>query len=292
MAITPAGSARCLRSDARENRDRILAAAAQAFADEGLSVSLVEIARRAGVGNATLHRNFTKEQLIEELFQDWYARRRVIAERAMADPDPWHGLASFLEDLLAEGTSNRAIGALFAVSPGWRERFRAVMAGLLARAQEAGVARADLTAEDVRLALLGVASTMTITGHASLGECSPGERSPGESQPSPGQWRRHLAIVLDGMRAQHTQRLPGHPPAADQLDSDLREWSCGVLRNGNALSQKINNPGLSDRITVASRSLGCHPMAPLGGKESTQRCHWGETRPITAGPLAGSRRGR
>ena len=76
MATPPAETARCLRSDARENRDRILAAAAQAFADEGLGVSLIEIARRAGVGNATLHRNFTKEQLIDELFRDWYGHRR------------------------------------------------------------------------------------------------------------------------------------------------------------------------------------------------------------------------
>jgi AcrR family transcriptional regulator len=218
MVTTPAGTPRGLRSDARGNRDRILAAAAQAFADDGLSVSLVEIARRAGVGNATLHRNFTREQLIEELFQDWYARRQAIAERAMADPDPWHGLASFLEDVLADGTRNRAIVALFAVSPGWRERFRAVMTDMLARAQEAGTARADLTAEDVSLALLGIACTMTITG-----------------QSSPGQWRRHLAIVLDGMKARHAQRLPGLSPAPDQFDSDLREWSRGILRNGNAL---------------------------------------------------------
>jgi hypothetical protein len=63
VATMPAETARCQRSDARENRDRILAAAAQAFADDGLSVSLIEIARRARVGNATLHRNFTKEQL-------------------------------------------------------------------------------------------------------------------------------------------------------------------------------------------------------------------------------------
>jgi AcrR family transcriptional regulator len=218
VITTPAGTARCLRSDARENRDRILTAAAQAFAEEGLSVSLVEIARRAGVGNATLHRNFTKEQLIEELFQDWYARRRAIAERALADPDPWHGLASFLEDILADGTCNRAIGVLFAVSPGWRERFRAMMTGLLARAQDAGAARADVTAEDLTLALLGVASTMSIT-----------------SQSSPDQWRRHLAIVLDGMKARHGLGLPGLPSSPDQLDRDLREWSCGVLRNGNAL---------------------------------------------------------
>jgi AcrR family transcriptional regulator len=210
--------AHCWRSDARQNRDRILTAAAQAFADDGLSVSLIEIARRAGVGNATLHRHFTKEQLVEELFQDWYTRRQAVAERASADPDPWHGLVSFLEDVLVDGTRNRAIGALFAIRPDWRERFRALMTQLLTRAQNAGSARTDLTAADVTLALLGVARTMAITG-----------------QNSPDQWRRHLAIVLDGMKAQHTRRLPGLPPSPDQLDNDLREWSCRVLRNGNVL---------------------------------------------------------
>jgi AcrR family transcriptional regulator len=218
VATTSSEPARCLRSDARQNRDRILAAAAQAFADDGLSVSLVEIARRAGVGNATLHRNFTKEQLIEELFQDWYARRQAVAQRGLADPDPWHGLVSFLEDVLADGTRNRAIGALFAICPAWRERFRALMTDLLTRAQDAGAARADLTAADLTLALLGVARTMAITG-----------------ENSPGQWRRHFAIVLDGMKGQHAERLPGLPPSPDQLDSDLREWSCLVLRNGNLL---------------------------------------------------------
>ena len=215
MVTTPAGTPRGQRSDARENRDRILAAAAQAFADDGLSVSLVEIARRAGVGNATLHRNFTREQLIEELLQDWYARRQAIADRALADPDPWHGLASFLEDVLADGTRNRAISALFAASQDSREIFRAVITGLLTRAQESGAARADLTAEDVNLAMLGVACTMTITGHS-----------------SPGQWRRHLTIVLDGMKACHAQRLPGLSPAPDQLDKDLSEWSRDLLHNG------------------------------------------------------------
>ena len=215
VATPPAETARCQRSDARENRDRILAAAAQAFADEGLGVSLIEIARRAGVGNATLHRNFTKEQLIDELFQDWYGRRQAVAECALADPDPWHGLVSFSEDALADGTRNRAIGALLAVCPSWRERFRHLMTGLLARAQDSGQARSDLTVADVTLALLGVARTMAIT-----------------SQSSPGQWRRHLAIVLDGMKAQHTERLPGLAHSQDQLDSDLREWSCQVLRAG------------------------------------------------------------
>jgi AcrR family transcriptional regulator len=267
VVTTPAGTARCLRSDARENRDRILAAAAQAFAEEGLSVSLVEIARRAGVGNATLHRNFTKEQLVEELFQDWYARRRVIAERALADPDPWHGLASCLEDVLADGTCNRAIGVLLAVDPGWRERFRGMMNALLTRAQEAGAARADLTAEDLSLALLGVVGTMSITG-----------------QNSPEQWRRHLAILLDGMKARHSEPLPGLPLSPDQLDLDLREWSCGVLRNGNAPSLRAT----SARTARARWSPGgCrrprrHPSGPRPGTTANLRVRSGGEIPITA----------
>lgn len=221
VKVRPSEQPRCLRSDARENRDRILAAAAQAFADDGLGVSLIEIARRAGVGNATLHRNFTKEQLVEELFQDWYARRRAVAERALADPDPWHGLVSFLEDILADGGRNPAISTLFAIRPDWREEFRGLMACLLARAQDAGLVRTDVAAEDLTLALLGVARTMAIAG-----------------QSCPTQWRRHLSLVLDGLRSQHAQRLPGLPPAPEQLDNDLTRWSCQILANRNPKSDR------------------------------------------------------
>jgi hypothetical protein len=72
--------------------------------------------------------------------------------------------------------------------------------------------------DDLTLLLLGVERTMTITG-----------------ENSPEQWRRHLAIVVDGIRARNRQHLPGLPPAPDQLDRDLRDWSCNVLRNGNLL---------------------------------------------------------
>jgi len=211
---TSVEASRCLRSDARENRDRILAAAAQAFADEGVGVSMIEIARRAGVGNATLHRNFTREQLIEELFRDWSGRRKAVAEAALADPDPWHGLVSFLEDLLADGARNCAIRALFAVSPAWREQARAMLGDLLSRAQQAGAVRVDLTAVDLTIALIGVSRTMDITGES-----------------SPGQWRRHLAIVLDGVKSCHAQRLPGLPASPEQLDRGLREWSGRALRS-------------------------------------------------------------
>ncbi|SDI76539.1 transcriptional regulator, TetR family [Frankineae bacterium MT45] len=204
-----------LRSDAKSNRERILAAAAQAFAEEGLSISLVEIARRAGVGNATLHRNFTKEQLVQELFEDWFARRQAVAAQALADPDAWHGLVSFLEDVLVVGTRNRAIRPLFAIRPQWRERFRALIGELLQRAQQSGQARPDLTAEDVFLVMLGILRTMGIT-----------------AETAPEQWRRHLAVVLDGMKSRNADRLPGLSVSAQQLDSELGEWSDRVLRTG------------------------------------------------------------
>jgi AcrR family transcriptional regulator len=215
VATPSADLARGLRSDARGNRARILAAAAQAFADEGLSVSLIEIARRAGVGNATLHRNFTKENLIEELFRDWYADRQAMAARALADPDPWHGFVSFLEDVVVAGARNRAIGPLFAVRPCSREQFRELLDEILTRARNTGAVRADLTAEDVLLALIGVVRTMAIT-----------------AETCPDQWRRNLAIMLDGMTAQHHARLPGLPLPADQLDGALGRWSDHVLRSG------------------------------------------------------------
>ena len=214
MATTSANPDRGQRSDARGNRARILAAAAQAFADEGLSVSLIEIARRAGVGNATLHRNFTKENLIEELFKDWYSDRQSMAARSLADPDPWHGFVSFLEDLVVAGARNRAIGPLFAVCSGWRGRFRELLDELLTRARDTGAARADLTAEDVMLALISVVRTMAITAEV-----------------SPDQWRRHLAILLDGMKAEHQARLPGLPLPAAQLGGVLCQWSDHVMRS-------------------------------------------------------------
>ena len=89
---------------------------------------------------------------------------------------------------------------------------------LLVRAQEAGAARGDLTTEDVVLALLGVASTMTITAQSSPHSGGVNSRS---------RW--------DGMKALDAQPLPGLAASSDQLDSDLGRWGSGVLRNSNAL---------------------------------------------------------
>ncbi len=207
-------SGKCLRSDAQENRARILQAAAQAFSEDGLGVSLIEIARRAGVGNATVHRNFTKEQLVDELFAVWFARRRATAARAIGDPDPWHGFATFCEEMLSDHKVNCSTGALFAVRPQWRECFVGLMAELLARVQHSGDVRLDLTVEDLLLGLLSIAGTMSITAEV-----------------APHQWRRQLSIMLDGMRARDNERLPGLSVTPDQLRDELRQWGSQALRS-------------------------------------------------------------
>src|ERR1700683_1510548 len=81
-----------LRSDARHNREIILDAARTLFAAEGLHVPMREIARRAGVGPATLYRHFpTKETLVTEALAGQMHACRAIVDEGLADPDPWHG---------------------------------------------------------------------------------------------------------------------------------------------------------------------------------------------------------
>jgi AcrR family transcriptional regulator len=197
------------RSDAEANRQRILAAAAEAFGREGLGVSMVEIARRAGVGNATVHRNYgCKQQLLDELFGEWFARRRAAAEKALADPDPWNGFVAFLEDTFEDGSTHRAAGDLYAVRMRGRERLMGVLAALVERAQASGAMRSDVTVQDVTLLMLGVGRTIEITGSV-----------------APKQWRRHLAIVLGGLRPDADGRLPGTSVTSSALEDAIETWA-------------------------------------------------------------------
>src|SRR4051794_27320528 len=89
---------RPLRRDAERNRQRILAVAKEAFADDGLAVTLDEIARRAGVGVGTVYRRFPdKEQLIDALFEERMGALVQFAEDALTCEDAWDGLVAFLE---------------------------------------------------------------------------------------------------------------------------------------------------------------------------------------------------
>ena len=96
-----------LRSDAKENRDRVLAAARELFATDGLDVTMREIARHAGVGPATLYRRFpTKADLVRAAFVHELDACRSIVVEALADSDPWRGFRGIIEQVLVLNARN------------------------------------------------------------------------------------------------------------------------------------------------------------------------------------------
>jgi AcrR family transcriptional regulator len=98
-----------LRSDARDNRERILEVARAAFGADGLGVPMREIARRAEVGPATLYRRFpTRQALITEAFAEQMTLCTTIVEGALADQDPWHGFCRMIERVCELHAHNRA----------------------------------------------------------------------------------------------------------------------------------------------------------------------------------------
>src|SRR4051812_27126806 len=85
------GGERKLRRDAERNRKLLLDAAREVFAEHGLDASLDEIARRAGVGNATLYRRFpTRESLYAAVFADLGDIMRELGERALRIENAWN----------------------------------------------------------------------------------------------------------------------------------------------------------------------------------------------------------
>src|SRR5260370_41758245 len=84
-----------LRSDALRNRDRLVAAARELFAERGVDVAMADIARHAGVSNGTLYNRFpTREDLIEAVFTDRLGAIAALAAQAAPDGEPWRGGAA------------------------------------------------------------------------------------------------------------------------------------------------------------------------------------------------------
>ena len=116
---------RPLRRDAELNRQRILRAAAEIFTEQGLQATLDDVARRAGVGVGTVYRRFPdKETLADALFTERLDALVALAEDALADPDEWGSLVSFLERARdAAGRRPRAAAAVHVrhlrASTGW-----------------------------------------------------------------------------------------------------------------------------------------------------------------------------
>lgn len=151
-----------LRSDARDNRQRILVVARMAFAEEGLDVSIREIARRSGVGVATVYRHFqTKDELLTEAFAEQVELCSAVVKDGLAADDPWTGFRTVVEKLLEMHALDRGFARAFssqlphaAAFTTERDRSLRLMLDLIRRAKEAGHLREDFVLEDLVLAMM------------------------------------------------------------------------------------------------------------------------------------------
>jgi len=198
-------SATALRADAARNRERIVAAAVEVFAERGLEASTAEIAARAGVGEATLFRRFpTKDDLVTAIIGVQFAESAALAESCLEDDDPWRGVERFLYGMAERAALDHAVSGAAkekcVASPslaGERRRIIDLTSQLVRRAQKAGAMRDDIAGQDLMFLMSAVASLADLP--------FPGLRA--------DLWRRYLGIFLDGLRpAAATKLRPGAPP--------------------------------------------------------------------------------
>src|SRR6188472_118382 len=165
---------RAMRRDAVRNRERLLAAARELLAEEGFEVTLDDIARHAGVGVGTAYRRFAnKGEMLDALFAEQTVEVAAAADAGLADPDPWHGLVSYLEQSLALQLRDKGLAQIVSgdrISVEQHDWNREVMApknrALVARAREAGVLRGDVEGTDLTFIRVGLNAIMTLSREA------------------------------------------------------------------------------------------------------------------------------
>ncbi|MBB4686880.1 TetR/AcrR family transcriptional regulator [Amycolatopsis jiangsuensis] len=174
-----------LRADARRNRARVLAAAEEAFAADGLAVPLDDIARRAGVGAGTVYRHFpSKEALFQAVVAERLEQYADEAQELIDAEAPAEAFYEYFPRVIEQASRNRAIcealgeagGATYKAEVG--ERFRKNLTALLKRGQAAGIVRSDINGDDLRAFII---AALAVERH------SPGDQ-------------RLVRVLLDGLR--------------------------------------------------------------------------------------------
>jgi AcrR family transcriptional regulator len=189
MAADPTPDERPLRADARRNRERILEAARYACAEHGASVQIDDVARAAGVGVGTVYRHFpTKDALIEALVAEKFRVTIDNIRDALEIDDPWEAFAGAMRrnaEVMAADAGLRdalaRLGPQVGHAAEGQAELEALAGRLVDRAQVAGELRPDVTVQDIGALMAGLCTSMA---HPEL------------------DWRRHLALLLDGLRTQ------------------------------------------------------------------------------------------
>jgi AcrR family transcriptional regulator len=194
VALVKDATDRPLRRDAEINRQRLLAAAGELFAQRGLDVTLNDIAHHAGVGVGTAYRRFAnKEEVIDALFEQRLDEVAAVAAEAFEEPDAWRGLTALLERSLQMQLEDRGLTELLN-SPqvrrhrinDARDRIAPLIDAIVDRAKTEGVLRPDVEGTDAIFIQVALAAVMDSTRDV-----------------EPTLYRRYLTIFLDGMRADH-----------------------------------------------------------------------------------------
>ena len=198
------------RRDAERNRQKLLDAGREVFAEDP-EAPLDEIARRAGVGIGTLYRHFpTRDALVEVIYAEHIDEVLAAAEDAADAENPWDGLVAFLERVLELQARNLPLRGVFlrhstdAALAERRRRIQPALARLVARGRERREVRDDFTLGDLSLALWSFAPIFEAT-----------------SGVAPEVWRRHLRILLDGMRPVAATPQSVRPLAGRQLEAAI-----------------------------------------------------------------------
>jgi AcrR family transcriptional regulator len=190
-AATHSEPVRAERADKARNRARILAVASDAFAANGVDTQMDDVAAAAGLGVGTLYRHFpTKEALMVALVDRKFERILQVTERGIGreDVEPFDNFADVMRecselaaaDATAQDVLMRAGDAIWTQVEPTLAELQAATQVLIDRAQAAGTMRADISAADVPMIMCGVSATMSV---------------------NQWDWRRHLEIILDGLRA-------------------------------------------------------------------------------------------
>ena len=214
-----------------EVSQRILDAAAEIFAEQGLGATLSDVAARAGVGVATVYRRFAnKDDLILTLFADRFAYWEQQARQAAEAEDVWAGFVHYFEQSAQAMVHDRGfrelVGGAYTATAGWArgtgpDQLYALFARtetamrehhirLVRRAQRAGVLRDDIAPTDMLVLTMSVQATAGLAAAASR----------------PDIYRRVLGVVLDGLRPARTG--PTELPVPPLTDADLRSAPAGA----------------------------------------------------------------
>ncbi|MET8042913.1 TetR/AcrR family transcriptional regulator [Micromonospora sp. NPDC005215] len=175
-ADNPTISGRGRRADAARNVERLLAAARELVDRSGSEVVLDEVARKAGVGNATLYRHFpTRGDLLVAVYADEVAALCRQGVDLLGDPSPADALFTWLDAFVVHVATKRALALAATEGPGahrtrmfdkWHESMRSTATKLLRRAQDVDAVRPDLTVTDLLAIASGAALSGTDAAHA------------------------------------------------------------------------------------------------------------------------------